>query len=391
MFKLILFVLVIFSFFSIAQNIDEQVFDVRAQLTGSSDDSKITPQTFPTEVIGQENNATDPKPQLIKLNIHGWEFPLAIFIIFIITVVLYWAIKRAIKDNVQSSKDTNSGNGDEIYKGGFWDIIREGDYYPSLARFQFLLWTFVIAFTLLSSFIILIENNLIDRELDLPINTLILMGISTGVPIVSNIISAQNYTKTLPGIPKKKDVPKFSTMLLEHDKPTLGRYQMLLWTFLSISIYLFQFSHTMDQELVISTELTIIPDVKDSLVILMGLSQAGYLGFKSVARKREFILESHTPNDGQIVDKNTDITASFNKDVDELTIDQNTIILKKDGSEDPIPGTITIDPNKKTIIFKPKLPLEGSFTYNVTVSKNIKDTEEVNLKSDVSWSFETNE
>jgi hypothetical protein len=44
------------------------------------------------------------------------------------------------------------------HKGGFWDIIREGDYYPSLARLQFVLWTFTISFTLLS--IYLLANNL---------------------------------------------------------------------------------------------------------------------------------------------------------------------------------------------------------------------------------------
>jgi hypothetical protein len=32
------------------------------------------------------------------------------------------------------------------YQGSFWDIIRDGDYYPSLSRFQFMLWTVVISF-----------------------------------------------------------------------------------------------------------------------------------------------------------------------------------------------------------------------------------------------------
>ena len=96
------------------------------------------------------------------------------------TIISYWIIKRAQKNNIQALKDIHSvSNTDELYKGGFWDIIREGDYYPSLARFQFLLWTFVISFTLLSVYFVLLRNGIVNPEIGLPINTLLLMGIST--------------------------------------------------------------------------------------------------------------------------------------------------------------------------------------------------------------------
>jgi hypothetical protein len=46
------------------------------------------------------------------------------------------------------------------------------------------------------------------------------MGISTAVPIISNVISKEKYTETLSSIPKKDKLPKFSTMLLEGGMPT---------------------------------------------------------------------------------------------------------------------------------------------------------------------------
>lgn len=106
-----------------------------------------------------------------------------------------------------------------MYKGGFWDIIREGDYYPSSARFQFLLWTFVISFTFLSVYFILLRNGIVNTELDLPTNTLLLMGISIAVPIISNVISKEKYAKTLSSIPKENEIPKFSTMLWKVANP----------------------------------------------------------------------------------------------------------------------------------------------------------------------------
>ena len=98
---------------------------------------------------------------------------------------------------------------------------------------------------------------------------------------------------------------------------------MFLWTFLSISIYLLQFNNYVNGPVINS----IIPDVDDTLVFLMGLSQAGYLGLKAVAGRWIYlVLESSTPDKNTKVDKNTKIiTATFNNKLDETAIDQNLI------------------------------------------------------------------
>src|SRR6476620_10035406 len=131
-------------------------------------------------------------------------------------------------------KEGKQGN----HKGGFWDIIREADYFPSLARLQFVLWTFTISFTLLSIYLFMLWNNTLCWSV-LPQNILALMGISASVHVVSTVISREKYMSSIRGsLPCKENVPALSTMLLEHGKPTLGRYQLFIWTIISIIVYL---------------------------------------------------------------------------------------------------------------------------------------------------------
>jgi hypothetical protein len=248
MIKFILFTLIVFTFFNSTHNIYGQLVPIQNITQIDKQNMAITDST-------REGFKEIEKKE-------WWIFLLSVFLIFIVTIISYWIIKRA--------------------RGQFWDIIREGDdNHPSLARFQFLVWTFVISFTLLSVYFILLRNGIVNPLLDLPTNTLLLMGISTVVPIISNVIPRKKVTETSSSSPKENEVPKFSTMLMEEGKPTLGRYQMFLWTFLSISIYLLQFNNYINGPVINS----IIPDVDDTLVFLMGLSQAGYLGLKAVAGK----------------------------------------------------------------------------------------------------------
>ncbi|MGC2571672.1 MAG: Ig-like domain-containing protein, partial [Candidatus Nitrosopolaris sp.] len=217
-------------------------------------------------------------------------------------------------DQAEESKDN--------YQGSFWDIIRDGDYYPSLARFQFMIWTVVISFVFLSIYILRISGGVTTLFPDqLPTTTLQLMGISAAVPVVGTVMSGYKYDASLSKSPiRKGDVPKFSTMLLEHSKPALFRYQMFLWTFIGIAIYLLIFFSTFSSTIhrvsvaaqcstpTLKTNATLynqlgcaslkssnssasstlselkIPDIDPSLVILVGVSQGGYLGGKLVAR-----------------------------------------------------------------------------------------------------------
>jgi hypothetical protein len=71
-------------------------------------------------------------------------------------------------------------------------------------------------------------------------------------------------------------------MLREFGKPSLSRFQMFGWTWISIIIYLFVYGAELGNNYSIVVNLT-IPDVFPVLVVLMGLSQVVFLGAKANA------------------------------------------------------------------------------------------------------------
>jgi len=158
------------------------------------------------------------------------------------------------------------------------EIILNSKGWPTLSKFQFLLWTFVIAFSYLAIQIILITGTDYSGEYllnNIPENLLALMGISVAVPIVNANITEK--TKKIEN--KDEDDRSFGTMFYNPEgKLDLARLQMFLWTIIGIAIFLYIL---FDQITTLSSvEELFIPDVSPTLLILMGLSQTAYLGSK---------------------------------------------------------------------------------------------------------------
>jgi len=168
-----------------------------------------------------------------------------------------------------------------IAKRPLKEIILNDKGYPTLSKFQFLLWTIVIAFTFFSITTIIVIGTDYSTEQDyfikdVPENLLAMMGISVAVPIV-----ASSKTRRTKKIKKQDDSRSFGAMFLNlQGNLDLARLQMFLWTIIGISIYL----HTVFDEIltVTSSGELFLPDVSPTLLILMGLSQGAYLGSKFV-------------------------------------------------------------------------------------------------------------
>lgn len=227
------------------------------------------------------------------------QFPLLLFgafiIILIITVVVFLLIRQKIRGATDSPKIK------------FSDFVRDGDYYPSLPRFQFLVWTFVISFVYLSIYLI----RILSGEFEAPAvdnNLLILLGISIVSPLLSNIVSGYKYTRRVnedaTSVTEITDVNRKSlkSMLFENNKPALFRYQMFLWTFIGVTIfitlfaagiyeYIIKYQTCLMTEGCPGVEALAMPRIDNMLVTLMGLSQSGYLGGKIVARTPARITE----------------------------------------------------------------------------------------------------
>ena len=299
--------------------------------------------------------------------------------------------KHWLRAQGQLALESNCKQGN--HKGGFWDIIREADYYPSLARLQFILWTFTITFTLLSIYLFMLWNNTLCWS-DIPQNILALMGISAGVPVVSTVISREKYRSSISGtLPCKENVPALSTMLLEHSKPTLGRYQLFIWTIISIIVYLGIF---FVQIAGISTAGALakmeLADIPLPLLALMTTSQGAYLGLKAIARPVSFLTKVGSvpaPNQKNIK-KSTDVIVNFSESLDSPTVNNLNFLVRKHSDTTDVAGTITVlAEDDKMAVFRPNAELEADTAYDVHILTSIQSKDKNRLEFDETWSFET--
>jgi len=165
----------------------------------------------------------------------------------------------------------------KLSKRSLKEIIQNDAGYPTLSKFQFLLWTLVVAFTYLAIQIIIVIGTDYSGDYliqDIPENLLAMMGISVAVPII-----ASKKVAIAKKINKEDTRQYFGSMFYNiQGKLDLARLQMFLWTIIGIGIYL----HVVfDQIMTLSsTEELFLPDVSPTLLILMGLSQGAYLGSK---------------------------------------------------------------------------------------------------------------
>ncbi|WP_179372142.1 IPT/TIG domain-containing protein [Nitrosopumilus ureiphilus] len=196
------------------------------------------------------------------------------FVISFLVVVLIVFVARAVLKR-----------GDK--KASFLDILRDRDWYPSLAILQFFAWTMVIIFAFFGVYLIRVFHGISEPPTEIPLSLLALMGISVAVPVVSGGVSSIKYKTT--DSKKVKETGKgarFSSMLQEKGKPTLTRFQMFGWTWIGIVIYLIiLFSNVSDTANNGNFEELILPDIDPTLVVLMGMSQGAYLGGKIVTKQ----------------------------------------------------------------------------------------------------------
>jgi len=210
---------------------------------------------------------------VVFLEIQGYAFLISIIILGIIGItvkLIHIGIKRS-----------------------FVEIIKDREGFPSLSLFQFLLWTTVISFGFLSIYLIRIMNGVYFPPLEeIPTGILALMGISTAIPIArSKMISANIEPKT---------EHKLSSILQDKEgRPILAKFQMFIWTWIAIMIYLVILFSSVSEIGEPDYEVENIeceenkysclafPDIDPSLVVLMGLNQTAYLGREYYNRNKE--------------------------------------------------------------------------------------------------------
>ena len=216
---------------------------------------------------------------MVFLEIHGYAFLVSILVILGIIGITVKILHKGIRRS-------------------FVEIIKDREGFPSLSLFQFFLWTTVISFGFLSIYLsiylIRIMNGVYSPPLEeIPTGILALMGISTAVPIARSKMVSAHLTES-------KNVHKLSSILQDKEgRPTLAKFQMFIWTWIAIIIYLVILFSSVSEIGEPDYEVENIeckdnkysclafPDIDPSLVVLMGLSQTAYLGREYYNRNKE--------------------------------------------------------------------------------------------------------
>lgn len=147
-------------------------------------------------------------------------------------------------------------------KAKFFDVLRGKDGKPSLAIFQFFVWTIVVLFGIVMVSFVRIFGGYYEYPTDfLPVGMIAIMGISTAVPVIRNRMQKQHEgieneeppeyasAKKIQSRQRRKKRFGFKSMLQEKGSPTLTRYQMFAWTWIGVIIYLtILFSTVVDVE-----------------------------------------------------------------------------------------------------------------------------------------------
>ncbi len=124
-------------------------------------------------------------------------------------------------------------------------------------------------------------------------------------------------------------------------------------------------------------------------LILLGLSfrLLSGCGIKTFSSGRPGIVSVSPADKSFVTDLNTKITATFDKDLDPLTITTSTFTVT--ASSGAISGAVSYDAASKTAVFTPLSGLSYSSVYTAEISSAVKASDGTSMETPFSWSFMT--
>lgn len=180
-----------------------------------------------------------------------------------------------------------------------WGLVIGEDGCPSTSKFQMLLWTAAVVFAFLAIFQIRYGSGYTQVLPDVPKNLLIAMGISVATTVSAKSIAVGSQAKSdaaaadavAAGVPLASPPPSQSGILAgDSGTPDLGKVQVVLWTLIAVGVFLSEVfalinnhSHTcptFDSKTGENACAIGLPDIGQTLMILMGLGHGAYIGKK---------------------------------------------------------------------------------------------------------------
>ena len=163
----------------------------------------------------------------------------------------------------------------------------------STSKFQFLVWTGVVVFVYVFLFATLDEKHRAILN-NIPTNVLLVMGFSVTTAVAAKGITV-SYVNTGQIAKSASTQPggdaSLSGLVTQDDSntPDLTKLQMLIWTAIATAVYMYHVHQNLSGIANCSIGASPIdglckfPDIDQSLMVLMGISQGAYLGNKLVA------------------------------------------------------------------------------------------------------------
>jgi len=175
-----------------------------------------------------------------------------------------------------------------------WNLVKGADGAPSTSKFQWFLWLIVIIFSYSVLWVLRAKQGNWSAISEVPANLLAVLGFSTGTAaaakgITSGYIQSGRVAKTTAaqkaaapaaaGAPAQQPAPSAGGILQDDTgTPELAKIQMTGFTLIAVGIFLATVIH----QIVANPVITTLPNIDSSLLVLMGISQGGYLGKKLV-------------------------------------------------------------------------------------------------------------
>jgi hypothetical protein len=175
-----------------------------------------------------------------------------------------------------------------------WKLVEGADGRPSTSKLQWFLWIIVVLWSYVVLWVIRAHSGDYSAISTVPGNLLTVLGFSTGTAAVAKGITSAytNSNKVMKPSTQVQPAPApngglaspstsaapSGILVDDSGVPELAKIQMMGFTMIAIGIFVATVIHQ-----VVSSPPTVdLPNIDSSLLVLMGISQGGYLGKKLV-------------------------------------------------------------------------------------------------------------
>jgi hypothetical protein len=175
-----------------------------------------------------------------------------------------------------------------------WKLVEGADGSASTSKLQWFVWLTVIIFAYAVLWVLRAKQGNYSAISDVPVNLLTVLGFSTGTAAAAKgITSGYVQTGRVAKTTAKQNAAaqaaagkqgaaaaasKGGILTDDNGTPELAKIQMMGFTLIAVGVFLATVIH----QIVSNPVSTSLPNIDSSLLVLMGISQGGYLGKKLV-------------------------------------------------------------------------------------------------------------